>query len=249
MRNTKSNSRSKASKSKGSVLRHVQNFSLTQLLVFVLIFGAIGGYVIYKSLAAPAKNTSSISWNRYFENIITVMDTTEPDGHPPINTTGCAWNDEDEIMNLGRGDITGSTSDTICMVADLASNPTDYPKNIIYKVYAPSNSALDVTLSNDAGNSWASPPSVLAGNQRLWQMCVADPVALNAGINTPSELTYWPEIPGTNGGHGKIVNYTLHITSLKGTTHKVSASYEVGFTAFGSTYPYIQQSNPVPCTR
>jgi hypothetical protein len=245
MPKNKSNSRSKASKSKGSVLHRVQNFSLTQLLIFVLIFGVIGGYVIYRGLAAS--HSTGITWNPYFRNILSPLDGQGSPTAPVYNTTGCAWNDEDDMENLGRGDLSGSTNDTICLVADYDDTRgigSAYPKLIIFKVYAPSDT-LDVSLSNDVGNSWHSPPSIPSTNLRLWQLCVADPVADSANVGL-SNLSYWPEIAGTNGGRGQIVNYTLHITSLKGTTHKVAAYYDIGTNGPG-VVPDINKSSPVPC--
>jgi hypothetical protein len=242
MTNKKSSTHRKPSKSKASLLRRSQRFSLAQLLVFVLVFGSIGGYAIYKSLAA--RPAAGIGWSRYFENTLGTLDGQGSPAAPVHNYTGCVWNDQDQIENLGWGDIASSTSNTICLVADFDAIQSSYPHIIVFKVYAPGDT-LDVSLSNDVGNVWNSPPSTASGNQRLWQMCVVDPVADNANVGV-SDLSYWPEIPGSNGGRGKIVNYTLHLTSTKGTTHKVFAYFEIGPNG-SAIRPNIQYPTYTPC--
>ncbi len=232
MPKSKQKHRSKNIKSKGFI--RPSNLSSLQLFVFILIFGGVGTFLIIKSLATPP-SLASLSWNRYGSNILNPLDGEGTPTSPVYNTTHCAWNDQDNIVNLGNGNLDGSTSNNICLVADYNGlQHPQYPKVILFNVYAASDS-LDVSLTNDAGNSWHVPVSISSGNQRLWQMCVIDPVAESIGVSNETELSSLPIIPGTNGGTGKIVNYTLHITSLKGTTRKIVAYFEIG--PRGNTIP------------
>ncbi|HSW85478.1 MAG TPA: hypothetical protein VLF79_02600 [Candidatus Saccharimonadales bacterium] len=248
----KTNNRSKSSKLSKKLLGRIQNRSRLQMIIFIIIFGGIGTYAIIQSLAA-GNNYYGFSWNPSFSNINDSMDTDEPSGHYPRNTTGCAWNDENQIVYSGSGDISSSTSNKLCLVADYDDNGPSgaYPKTIIYKVYAPSNT-LSVTLANDVGDRWNSPPAIKSGNQYLYQLCVEDPVAEKGeiGLGDVNGLNHWPEIPNTNNGRGQIVNYTITLTNLgRSTMHKVTASWEVGINgnARGGLMANLQTQNPVPC--
>jgi len=225
MPKAKSKRRHTPSRSKSRALQSSHRFSRLQMLIFVLLFAGIGTYLIYQGFAAPpAKN--DFSWNRYNDNFLSPLDAQGSASAPVYNTTGCAWNDQDDITNEGRGNLSGSTTNTICMVADYDETyQQSYPKLIMFNVYAASDT-LDVSLTNDAGSSWHAGPSVASGSLRLWQLCVNDPVADPTNVGYGG-LGYWPEIPGTNGGRGKIVNYSLHLTSSKGTTRKVTAYFEI----------------------
>lgn len=203
-----------------------------KVVAFVLLFALVGTYFIYQSFAA-SPSTSYVGWNRYQSTFLSPLDGQGSSTAPVYNNTGCAWNDQDNIVNLGDGSLAGSTSNTICLVSDFDdSSHSQYPKAILYKVYAASDT-LDVSLTNDMGNTWHAPPSTIENNQRVWQMCVADPVADAANINE-STISTLPIVPNSNGGHGKIVNYTLHLTSTKGTTRKVVAYFEVAQTGDGA---------------
>jgi hypothetical protein len=46
---------------KKSTLKSPVTFSLGSVLLFVLIFGAVGGYAVWKSLAAPNKSAPTVS--------------------------------------------------------------------------------------------------------------------------------------------------------------------------------------------
>jgi hypothetical protein len=211
-------------------------------VAFVVLFAMVGTYFIYQSFAA-SPNTNYVGWNRYQANFLSPLDGQGSATAPVYNNTGCAWNDQDNIVNLGTGNLTGATTNTICLVADFDdSGHSQFPKAVLYKVYAASDT-LDVSLTNDMGNSWHAPPSTVEGNQRVWQMCIADPVADAANI-TESTLSSLPEVPGSNGGRGTIVNYTLHITSTKSTTRKVFAYFEVAQT--GDAAPGRTINTPCP---
>lgn len=190
--------------------------------------------------AAPQ---TGIRWGEFSDNFMSPLDGQGP---PPVhNTTGCVWNDQDELTLLGTGNLTGTTSQTVCLVADFDDSARgNYPKRVIVQVYAPSDS-LDVTLSNDAGHTWpiTSRPS---GNLRLWELCVPDPVADLGNVDRLNPLTFWPEIPGTNGGRGQIVNYTLTLTSNQRTTRKVAAYFEVAQGGNLGTRYNTLRSTPCP---
>jgi hypothetical protein len=224
----KPNQKRLSKKSQLKSLKRLQKLSWPQLLAFVLAFAGIGIYIIFQTLAAnPASNGGTgVSWQRYRQALLSPLDGQGTPEAPVTNTTGCAWNDQDAIVNLGTGNLSGSTSNTICLVADYDdTSHAQYPKTIAFRVYAASDT-LDISLSNDAGNRWHAPPSRADGSNRVWEMCVTDPVADAANVSE-SNLSYWPEIPGTNGGRGKIVNYTLNVTSLAKTTRKFNAYFEV----------------------
>ena len=180
-------------------------------------------------LAAPAAakgQPAPLTFQRYGGQILQNMDT-QPGA---VNMTGCVANDQDNTADTGDGDVeAGQTvTDTLCLIADYGSVKNSlYPKVAVFRVYAPGDT-LQVTVTNDVGGVWVSPPSVPYGNLRLWTMCVRDPVAEAANLNHYSELpSYWPLVPGTNI-YGQIVRYTLHVTSPGRRTRGVVAYFEVG---------------------
>lgn len=239
MSNTKTVRHTKTNKSKS--FKTPSNLLSKKLFIFVLIFAGIGSYFIYHSFAASPR-TGGMLWNHQ-ETSLSPLDGQGSPTSPVYNTTCCAWNDQDNFVNSWSGSLTGSTSNTMCLVADYDDSAHgQYPKDILFKVYAASDS-LDVSLTNDAGNTWQSPPSTASGSQRLWQLCVSDPVADAANVSE-ANLSYWPIIPGTNGGRGKIVNYTLRITSAKGTTRKVNVQFEIAQS--GDAAPGRTLSTPCP---
>lgn len=251
MRNAKPNSRTK-SPAKGKTLRRAQRFSMAQLLAFAVIFAAIGGYIIYISLAASrGGHSSGIGWSPSYHNILTYLDTPEPYGAVPHNNTGCVWNDADEMMHTGTGDLSGASTDDICLVSDYGTGEEFFPKSVVVKVFSPSDT-LAVKLSNDENSSWNSQPAIQSGHQYLYQLCINDPVAIKGGVgwgDTNGLLNTWQEVPNTGGGYGRIVHYTLSLTSLKGTTHKISAEWEIGMNGSAThATQYIQRTSPVvPC--
>lgn len=164
-----------------------------------------------------------------------------------VNRTGCVANDQDNKARLGIGDVAAgqTVDDTLCLIADYGSSANSlYPKVVVFRVYAPSNT-LAVTLSNDVGDQWTSPPNVAWGNLRLWTMCVRDPVAQVPNLSHYSELSsYWSFVPGTNI-YGQIVQYTLHVTSPERKTRKVSAYFEV---AHGDGPGPLRVTYQTPCS-
>ncbi len=155
---------------------------------------------------------------------------TYPDGDPASwvrNTTSCVWNDQDSLFRVGSGYVEGAVSDGMCLIADLdETSGANRPHSVYVNVYAAADT-LRVELSNDAGDSWTAGPSVAHGNLRLWRLCVRDPVADEANSR---DLTIWPEVPGTNGGRGQRVEYTLTVTSLARRARDVTAHWEIAGT-------------------
>jgi hypothetical protein len=197
-------------------------------------------------LAPAASRTGNFRWNEFASNYLSPLDGQGTKTEPVYNTTRCAWNDQDKVVNLGTGDLSSSTANTICLIADYDDSARgNYPKHVTFQVYAASNT-LDVTLANDFGNVWHSPPSVASGNKRLWELCIADPIADTGNVDEINPLTYWPEVYGTNGGRGQIVNYTLTISSFQRTTRKVTAYFEIAQGgALGQRYNTLK-STPCP---
>ena len=205
--------------------------------------------------AQPASGTSW-TWSKgVVRQVLEGMDTPQPpDGHFPKNTTDCTWNDEDQIEDVGSGTLVGEITDNLCLVADLDgwyghAGTAVYPKLLITKVFAPT-SALAVWITNDVGDRWDAPPPVAASrHQYAYGLCVQDPVADAANIFGWEQLDYWPIIPGTNGGHGQIVTYTLHVAIAKKTPN-ISVYFEAGYNDLhsGSFVNDIQSwGDRVPC--
>lgn len=217
---------------------------MRRLITAALITSALLFSAVAVSSAGPSSN--QIRWSTFTDKYMSPLDGQGDPSSPVYNTTGCVWNDQDERTNIGTGDLTGTTSNTICMVADYDdSSRGNYPKHITFQIYAASDT-LNIILSNDSGSVWYAAPSVKSGNKRKWELCVADPVADTGNVDEINPLTYWPEIPGTNGGRGQIVNYALDITSTIRTTRKVVAYFEVAQGGvLGSMYNTLK-STPCP---
>lgn len=137
----------------------------------------------------------------------------------------CKWNDQDTVLRSGSGYVEGTFTDHLCLVADYDGTfgPSNklYPSGIYVNVSAP-NDTLAVSLDNDVGDHWGAGLSVSDGNRRLWRICVTDPIAFKA-----NSLMDWPEVLGSNGGRGQIVNLTLSITSLSARSRNVYSQFEV----------------------
>ena len=170
-----------------------------------------------------------LTFQTEFQNIMSVLDHQgtypDPDTSGWVhNTTGCIWNDADQRFRRGDGNLAANVTktDSMCLVADGVSN-TFFPHVVQVNIYAPSNS-LTVLLSNSDGDVWQAGPSVKSGNQRLWKICVVDPVATRYSV--------WPEVPDTNGGVGLITNYTLQIDNSAKTTRNIVAFWQMAGNSF-----------------
>jgi hypothetical protein len=179
--------------------------------------GVLAALLPVALMAAPAQ--ASTTWAPYERHTLGVLDTQlDASGQRTIrNPTDCAWNDQDDIADQGSGSLRAgeTTTRTLCLIADYDDSgcPTCiFPKAIVANVYASRGSLASVKLTNDRGNSWTFTPD----SKGTVAACVADPVAdlFNVAIGGDLSTTY-PEVPGSNGGRGLQVNYTLTITAAK----------------------------------
>ena len=194
----------------------------------------IAAVFVFLALFVTGGPTKSFAWGDYpYDSLfISPLDTQGTPENPVYNPTVygdlnsfCPWNDQDYLTKRGSGSISGTTTGSICLVADYddTSNvsSSNYPKQIAFTVQAQTNT-LVVSLTNDQGDSWTATP-IKDGKYQKWQLCVTDPVADRHN----SVLSSYPEISGSNGGRGQIVNYFLNIKSLTRTTQNVTAFLEV----------------------
>ena len=155
----------------------------------------------------------------YYENNCAV-DTTRPVCDQSLwvnNTTGCVWRATDDGASVtGTGYVQGSVSGSVCMISDWEAFPNwgGEPIPVSVGVYAPSDT-LRVTLSNNLGVSW-NVPAVPNGRDFQYVLCAHD--------NTPGP---YPPVPGSNGGIGTRVLWTVTVTSVKRTSN-VRATLQVG---------------------
>jgi hypothetical protein len=192
--------------------------------------------------ATPA-HAASVTWQKRWQyNVKSPLDTFEqPAG--AINSTLCAWNDQDRIEDRATGTLDAETTDTQCTVADIDdSNDVIYPKNFAVLI---KGNRVDYTAWitsecvaappgplgepwGDCTGRWDLPAPAYDTTQKAYVVkgCIADPVADAA--NSPNPLqSYWPQVPGSTG-YGVQVNYTLHVAPT--TAHAVRqflALYEV----------------------
>lgn len=214
------------------------------------------------SRTAAGGATTGLGWSQSHAYILNMMDTSEPpDGgmHAYNSTHGgtldipCPWNDEDDVMIFGKGNITaGDTEDvTMCMVADLYNNPFDYPKFVYVRAYS-SKPNLEVTVTshnvlpdgrvvdaNFASHAPFTQRSSGGGRNLEYTLCAPDVVATTAKINYWQGLTFWGEIPGT-GGYGQIVDYTLHIKNVGANTARdVAAFFSIAWDDYDGDGPFV----------
>ena len=132
---------------------------------------------------------------------------------PPLN---CHWDVDDwgRVEGFGTLPKLTSASGSTCVVADgydHGHSPPGSPywgqgdHRISVKVFAP-RPDMTVTLSNSQGLSW-NIPATPNGNGYAWLFCMYD---MTGQPNPPS---WYPVIPGTNGGTGIPVTYTLTLTA------------------------------------
>jgi hypothetical protein len=120
----RANSRGRISKQAG-FLRRPRNFSSRQLLVFIVIFGALGGLILWKGFAlrsyaavwadersrdlqAPVEQQTGSNW------------ASIPQDQWVINPTSCAWDVDDLIYRVANGSLgpNQAITDTQCVIAD-----------------------------------------------------------------------------------------------------------------------------------
>jgi hypothetical protein len=134
------------------------------------------------------------------------------------NPLDCDWDVDDETTWFGQGTVEAGTPSvtTTCVVADGADNVSMDSHAVQAHVLSASNN-LTVTLTNSQGVSWTAVPTVSKTGAE-WKFCVIDPT--RAGV--------YPVIPGSNGGTGIQVFYTLTIAATNRTARSVTAAYQTG---------------------
>jgi hypothetical protein len=133
------------------------------------------------------------------------------------NPLVCTWDRDDSWALRGEGDIPkGSiTSGQVCDVAD---GTVAVGRNVDAEVFA-GNDKLVVTLATNDGRSWNLPP-VRRGNGYVYGVCTEN--------GYPGQFPSYPEIAGSNGGHGVPVTYTLTIDATSRAANNARAIIDVG---------------------
>jgi hypothetical protein len=204
-------------------------------LLFIIVFAILGAIGITFSLAAPP---ALLIFNNIATDIQNPVEQQSPNYFycggtiGPINCafdpstwvnnhTGCAWDVDDVYSDLASSGLVRANStatDSHCLITD---------GRVFHKiqimVQAPT-SALTVKLENTAGLSWTV-PAVKAGSAYKYALCVSD--------DTPGPYIV---IDGSNGGTGRLVNYTLSITNAtKRDVKSIMAEYQIGHGSFAVT--------------
>lgn len=155
----------------------------------------------------------------------------------PIGYGPCAWGDEDDIADFAYGKLAAGqvSTDTLCLVTDLCSDFA-CPHMIDYQVVG---SGLQVTLTDNRGNMYPAPPAIKTKQGPTVQACFSDP------LWPQSDASILPTIPGTNGGYGLLVAYTLTVTATK--TTQFSGGFEIAQNDADGRFGYFHVFNTVPC--
>ena len=138
---------------------------------------------------------------------------TNPGCDPSIwvtNPTSCVWDVDDYIDVTGFGTLNGIASGSLCVVSDGLTYVGGDRHPVEVRVTAQTQN-LAVTLTNDQGVALTAGTPTPAtggtgGGNWAYTICTTD-------------LTLGPyaTIPGSNGGTGRIVTYTLTVSSAKKT--------------------------------
>jgi len=134
-----------------------------------------------------------------------------PDPTVVNNPLDCTWDRDDIWIDSASGGLKEAVSVTICGVSD----STDFSgKKDMWALVYSKRADLTVALGDSTGRSWTATP-VWNGSQYKYAICTLD--------NIPGPFT---EIPGSNGGVGLAVTYTLTTSSPSRTN--VTASFSDG---------------------
>ncbi|HSX23496.1 MAG TPA: hypothetical protein VLE74_00115 [Candidatus Saccharimonadales bacterium] len=206
--------------------------SRRNMLLFVLLFAAVGSYLIWKSYAQAPQ---TLSFSRFGGDIQYPVEQESPNfffcggSQGPIkcafdqstwvrNPTSCVWDVDDYIDRSGTGNVAGGTTatDTTCLIADSYTNYGGDRKTIEVNISS-SSSNLQVSLVNSNGVKWAATP-VAQKRGYLYALCIKDPTA--------GSMTF-PVLANSNGGTGQRVDYTLSIYNPNKTTRSVNAGEQL----------------------
>jgi hypothetical protein len=169
-------------------------------------------------LAQQSRGTNALSWSRSFTLLASINDLQSTSTTTVYNTTGCVWNDQDELTDAAKGKLSAglTISDTLCAVTDWCSDSA-CPHMVYFQISA--GPGLQVQLTSNRGGLWRSPPPVKNGSDWIYQLCFPDP------LWDPNNAVF-PLVPGTNGGEGFVTNYTLTLTATK--TGQIAAAFGIG---------------------
>lgn len=140
----------------------------------------------------------------------------------------CDWDIDDWQRWEASGTLTKNTSSivSVCIVADDTrySDPVTGQQGFNHRIsitIGAANNNMMVTLSNDHGETWVV-PATKSGNGYLWKTCIFDMTGY------PNPLSWFPEIPDSNGGRGIASTYTLTLAGGVRDTRQVSARFVAG---------------------
>ena len=228
---------------KKNYLKRKQAFSGTQTLLFLIIFAVVGGFAIWKGLAAPINKQLALAFSlSSFEAqpCVEQEGTSRVAGDPGCVTSlpNCVWTADSYISDTAYGYLNPGVgaSDKICMVADGLLNWGGEPHFIEGNITAPVNN-LKVNISDSAGHSYdvAAVPS--GKTSYTYNFC-------EEGSLFPS----YPSIPNTNGGYGVINPYTLTVSnpSTRSVVKGIRASWTIGGTTL-LNFSGTTQDSQKPC--
>lgn len=219
-----------------NIFKQPKSLSRLHILIFALLFGAIGTFALLQSHAATP---SSLSFALMEQQISPIVEQQSPTYFfaPCSNGTGgaqncdpstwvnnvfsnepCVWDVDDHFTMSGYGNVpAGATiSGRICMIADglTAIGDTSQDHMLRATVYSPS-STLTVTLRNDHGVAIPLKPVTDGRNGYRYYACTMD--------HTSGP---YPVIAGSNGGVGLKVQWQVDVTAGAKAVKGVSALLE-----------------------
>jgi hypothetical protein len=221
------------------------------------VLAAVVALLGFTTSSAGAAQSSPFSWGQYpvADHTSGYIDTqgswpSGPEEKWVVNPTPlCPWGDQSYVDWGGNGTIAAGETvlGDVCLISDYGygSNVStyNYPKQVAFRVTAPSNS-LSISLSDDAGHSWAGPAPEPYGSGWRWQLCVQDKEAV--GTTEASLPLYYSLIPESNGGYGRRLHFQLRIRNASSrSVRKTSATLEGRWNQAG-TGPATELEG-VPC--
>jgi len=133
-----------------------------------------------------------------------------------VNPTECGWDVDDFTDFTAFGSLAGgeTASQSLCVIEDGFNNYGGDTHSVQVLVTS-SSPGLEVTLSNTFNGAARGAPAP-SGKEYQYLLCVLDPTAGG-----------YAEIPGSHGGTGLRVDYTLTIRNPKRQQAKVRAFFQM----------------------
>lgn len=217
---------------KSRYLKRKQTFSGAQILLFVLIFASVGGFAIWKGLAASGNPKSS--GNTVFtltsgplgaggdveqQSTIAWYNCTQDQTSACVwNNTGCLWTIDDDAGFVGAtGNIApgASTSNGYCVIED------GYGHNINASINSPSPDLVVKVTYQPQNVTFNFKPYLVSRGQYTYSGCVEGPYY--------SDWRNLPVIANSNNGHGLQGTFTVSVTNPTGRTIKgVNGGFHFG---------------------